>query len=205
MKVVASTLCLSALCLAACSPSSRFTAWIPTGWLGHHRPVPHVVVRPPVTPSRDRDMVRAVGDATGGGVPVEVRFALRDRPEVGKPAELDLELVPSAPLDRIITSFYAAPGLSVASGAQSAETERPEPGVPIEHTLKIVAQRDGIFSVTATVLADSSAGSVARTFTIPIIAGAGAGATADASAGAGATADAGAGSDASAAPGSAAP
>lgn len=119
-------------------------------------------------------MVRAVGNAADAKVPIEVRFALRDRPEIGKPAKLDLELVPLAPLDRMIASFYAGPGLSVASGAQPAEADRPEPGVPIRHEIEIVAQRDGVFSVSATVLADSSAGSVSRTFTIPVIAGAGA-------------------------------
>ncbi|MGH8150050.1 MAG: hypothetical protein ACRETB_08760 [Steroidobacteraceae bacterium] len=172
MKVAAITLCLTALCLAACSPSGRLGAWIPRGWLVH-RPAPRVALRQPVAPSQNPNMVRAAGNATDAEVPIEVRFVLRDRPEIGKPTELDLELIPSAPLDRIITSFYATPGLSLASGAQAAEIDRPEPGVPIEHTLQIVAQRDGIFSVTATVLADSSAGSVGRTFTIPIIAGAG--------------------------------
>jgi hypothetical protein len=157
--------------LAGCSPPSQLTAWIP--WLSHGQRSSHIAAQHPVPPPKDASMVRAVGDSSGGGVPVEVRFALRARPEIGEQAKLDLEMVPTAPLDRLVASFHAEPGLTVAQGAKPAEVNRPDPGVPIHHELTIVAQRDGIFYVSATVLADSSTGSVARTFTIPIIAGGG--------------------------------
>jgi hypothetical protein len=120
----------------------------------------------------DADMVAAVGNGRAS-VPVQVRFALRQRPEVGKPVELDVELTPSAPVDRIITSFHADDGLTLRDGAAAQQTDRPELGVPLSRALTIVARRDGIFYVDANVVADAGPDSSSRTFTIPIIAGAG--------------------------------
>jgi hypothetical protein len=155
--------------LAGCAPARRVAAWIP--WLPRaHRTQP-VAVQQPVRSPSSRGMVRAVGDSAGGGVPVEVLFKLRSRPLIGEPAQLDLEMVPSAPLDRLVASFHAESGLDLSHGAASTEAHHPQAGVPIDHVLTLVAQRDGIFYVNATVLVDSPNGSVARTFTIPIIAG----------------------------------
>lgn len=164
--------------VAACSPSSSWarswTSWLPARFVSHQAPT--VAVQQAVKPPPDQDMVIAVSNGTGTSVPVEVRFALRERPEIGQAAELDLEVIPSAPVDRLIATFYAEEGLSVSDGAQPTERDRPEPGVPISHRLMIVPQRDGIFYVNATVLADFNNESVAHTFTIPVIAGEGAGA-----------------------------
>ncbi|MGB6450845.1 MAG: hypothetical protein WBE92_08845 [Steroidobacteraceae bacterium] len=161
--------------VAACSPSSRWIgSWTSSRLdrLFSHQ-AQSAAAQQDVKPPPDNDMVVAVSSGTGTSVPVEVRFALRERPEIGKAAELDLEVVPSAPVDRLIATFFAGEGLSLSDGAQPAERDRPEPGVPIAHRLMIVAQRDGIFYVNATVLADFNSESVAHTFTIPIIAGAG--------------------------------
>jgi hypothetical protein len=116
-------------------------------------------------------------DAVAGpksAVPVEVQFELHARPEVGKPVELDVHVIPTAPLGRIVTSFHAEDGLAIEQGGAASEMDKPTPGVPFSHALTIVAQHDGIFYVSATVLVDLGADSVARTFTIPVIAGAGA-------------------------------
>lgn len=121
---------------------------------------------------REMDMVTAVS-AGKSELPVDVKFSLRQRPELGQSIALDLQVIPSAPLDRLITSFHAEDGLALGDGAQPIVHDRPDPGVPIEHTLTLTARQDGIFYVNATVLADSGTESIARTFTIPVIAGAG--------------------------------
>jgi len=157
--------------LAGCAPVRQAEAWIP--WLAHEQRPEAAAVQHPVGMPQQLNMVRAVGDFSGGGVPVEVLFSLRSRPTVGEPAELDLRMVPSAPLDTLIASFQGEPGLDVSGGKQPTEAHHPQAGVPIDRVLTLVAQRDGIFYVSATVLADSANGSVARTFTIPIIAGSG--------------------------------
>jgi hypothetical protein len=150
------------------------------GWPGEHG-AGHAVAAatassasPQHAPRADSDMVSAVSAGKGGGLPVDVKFALRQRPEVGQSAELDLIVIPSAPLDRLMTSFRAEEGLTLSDGAQPSVQDRPEPGVPIPHALTIVPKQDGIFYVDATVLADSGTESIARTFTIPVIAGGGA-------------------------------
>jgi len=120
----------------------------------------------------DAEMVAAVASTKTDGI-VQVRYALRKRPEVGAPAELDVELVPAMPLDRLVATFHAEDGLTLSEGGEPAEYDRPEPGVAISRPLEIVAQHDGIYYVHTTVLADAGADSIARTFTIPIIAGAG--------------------------------
>lgn len=166
--------CTAAGC-AACGSSLEHSLWHPGRLLPHHAPAPAAAVQQASRPSPDRDMVSAVSNSKGiGDVPVEVKFALRERPEVGKPAELDLEMIPSAPLDRLIAVFHAQDGLSVNSGAGPVQLDRPEPGVPISHRLTIVPQHDGIFYVDTTVLADFGSQSIGRTFTIPVIAGSGA-------------------------------
>ena len=119
------------------------------------------------------DMVAAVSSGKSS-LPVDVKFELRQRPEVGQPAELDLLVIPSGQLDRLLTSFHAQDGVAIRSGAAPSVQDRPEPGVPIAHTLTIVPQQDGIFYVDATVLADWGGESIGHTFIIPVIAGAGA-------------------------------
>jgi hypothetical protein len=120
----------------------------------------------------DADMTAAVSTAKGNAR-VLIKFALRERPEVGKPARLDLALVPQMALDHMVASFYAEDGLTLKDGGETASVERPEPYAAIQRTLTVVPQRDGIFYVSATVVADAGAESVARTYTIPLIAGAG--------------------------------
>lgn len=165
---------LAAAALAACGssgmPQSAARAPAHTAKTGPHHPVKRQAI-PGAVPSSD--LVAAVG-SDEASVPVDVRFALRGRPEVGKPVELEVEVTPSGPIGKLVTSFHADDGLAIQSGGAASETVRPEPGVALSRALTIVAKRDGIFYVSATVLVDNGADSVARTYTIPVIAGAGA-------------------------------
>jgi hypothetical protein len=119
-----------------------------------------------------RDMVSAV--SSGKASPeIDLKFALRERPVVGEPVDIDVAVIPGHDLDQIYATFSAADGLEVTQGGRMAQMEHPEAGAPISHTVTIVPQRDGIFFVTATVLADSPTNSVTHLFSIPVIAGAG--------------------------------
>jgi hypothetical protein len=160
--------CAGLCCLAACNGSPF------NGGTHSHAGARSASARSAALPGahRDTDMVTAVSGGKSE-VPVEVKFALRQRPELGQPIGLDVEVIPSAPVDRLITSFHAEDGLTL-SDAQTIVHDRPDPGVPIDHTLTLTARQDGIFYVSATVLADSGTESIAHTFTIPVIAGAGA-------------------------------
>ena len=76
-------------------------------------------------------------------------------------------------LDQVTATFNATDGLEVTKGGRMPQIQHPEVGAPISHTVTIVPRRDGIFFVSATVLADSPTDSTTHSFSIPIIAGAG--------------------------------
>jgi hypothetical protein len=118
------------------------------------------------------NMVSAVGTGKPYG-DIELKFDLRARPVVGEPVDIDLALIPVQDLDRVSAEFQAVDGLEVTKGAKSPEVLHPAAGVPITHTLTVVPQRDGVFYVSAVVLADLASETVTRNFSIPLIAGAG--------------------------------
>ena len=128
------------------------------------------------------DMVSAVPASGKPSGEVELKFALRQRPLVGESADIDVALIPGPDIDRVHAAFEPAEGLALTKGAKTEEIVHPAQGVAISHTLSIVPQRDGVFYVSAVVLADSATQSITRTFSIPVIVGAGVAAPAAAAA-----------------------
>ena len=118
------------------------------------------------------NMVSAVSSGKPSGE-LELKFELRGRPVVGEPVDIDLALIPAQDLDRVYAIFQAGEGLELTKGGKTAEIDHPPAGIPIPHTLTIVAQRDGVFYVSGVVLTDSPTQSVSHSFSIPVIAGAG--------------------------------
>jgi hypothetical protein len=119
------------------------------------------------------DMVTAVSPATARA-PVELKFLLGNRPEVGKPLDVEIAVLPVSDVDRISAIFQVGPGLELRQGGQMAVIENPEPNAAINHKITLVPLQDGIFFVSATVHVDSPTQSLTRTFSFPVIAGAGA-------------------------------
>jgi len=120
-------------------------------------------------------MVSAVTlNKTPSAVPVEVKFELRDRPQVAQPANIDLIIVPlSAAVDRVSGKVESDEGLELVDGAQIPAADRPAEGVPIRHSIKVQPKRDGIFTFSVVLLVDSGGQSATETFSMPVIAGAG--------------------------------
>lgn len=117
------------------------------------------------------DMVAAVS-AARGGPPVEVKFLLLARPEVGQVVDVNVALIPRAPIpDSFAATFSAPDGIEVVDGAQMERAEKLADGVPILHVVKIRAKRDGIFALSAVVSIDQANQDLVRTFSIPVIAG----------------------------------
>jgi len=118
------------------------------------------------------DMVAAVSAAKGP--PVELKFSLPVRPEVGQVTEIDVALIPSQPLpDSVSISFQVVDGLEIVEGAQMERIEKLTAGAPIRHVVKVLPKRDGIFAITAVVAFTASNVESNRTFAIPVIAGIG--------------------------------
>lgn len=120
-------------------------------------------------------MVSAVTlNKTPTAVPVQVKFELRERPEVGQPANIDLVIVPeSGAVDRVSGKVESDEGLDLLEGDKIAGTDRPAEGVPIRHSIKVQPERDGIFTFSAVLVVESGGQSVTETFSMPVIAGAG--------------------------------
>jgi hypothetical protein len=118
------------------------------------------------------DMVAAV--SASKGPPVELKFSLPVRPEVGQATEIDIALIPSQPLpDSVSISFQVVDGLEIVDGSQMEPVEKLTAGTPIRHVLKVLPKRDGIFALTAVVSYTASNQEMNRTFSIPVIAGVG--------------------------------
>jgi hypothetical protein len=118
------------------------------------------------------DMVAAV--SASKGPPLELKFSLPVRPEVGQATEIDVALIPSQPLpDSVSISFQVVDGLDIVDGSQMERVEKLTAGTPIRHVLKVLPKRDGIFALTAVVSYTASNQELNRTFSIPVIAGVG--------------------------------
>ena len=124
--------------------------------------------------ARLRTMVNAVPGHKPTTLPVQVKFDLRDRPQVAQPLDIELVIVPlSAAVDSVSGSIEADEGLDLVDGASIPATDRPVEGVPIEHNLKVLPTRDGIFTFRVTITVDSAGQTSSDTFSMPLIAGAG--------------------------------
>lgn len=117
-------------------------------------------------------MVRAVSPS-GDTQLIDLKFSIDEKPEVGKPLTIQLALTPVAKLERIFATFQGSEGLVLGSGGQLAQIDNPTAGVVLAHRISVTPSRDGIFYISATVLADTAEQSITRNFSIPIIAGAG--------------------------------
>jgi len=154
------------LALAGCNSPSDPTAATPAS--GGAAPK-----APPPTRD-DADMVTAFSARMAGQPgPVDLKFKLSRRPAVGEPVDIDLEFIPHVELERLFARFQAADGLQIVSGAETQHFEHPARGAPVGHKMTVTARTDGIYYVTAIVLADSDTESVSRTFSFPLIAGQG--------------------------------
>ncbi|MGA8709055.1 MAG: hypothetical protein WB646_18940 [Steroidobacteraceae bacterium] len=122
--------------------------------------------------SIDADMVAAVS-AGGSGPPIGVKFRLETRPVVGAPAQLVLALLPTPGLSisHIHASLQPEDGLQLLS-PRTFDIDDPQDGATLAQDVTVVPQREGVLSLSAVVVVDYNAISIARTYVIPLIASA---------------------------------
>jgi hypothetical protein len=128
---------------------------------------------PSAAQTLSRSMVSAVPASKPAAVPVQVRFALRARPAAAEPVDIGLVLLPTAAVDRISGKIVTDDGLQLVEGGEIAVADRPAEGVPIEHSVKLLPRRDGIFTFNAVLTVDSGARTSTETFSMPVIVAAG--------------------------------
>jgi len=159
----------AAVLLSGCGFGSKQGAGAPSG------PTPAAASKA-VNPAAaiSANMVSAVVLNKTAGVPVEVRFEIKDRPQIAQPVAVELVIVPlSASVDRISGKVQAEDGLDLVDGAEIPVSDRPPEGVPIRHTIRVQPKQDGIFMFTAVLTVDGGGQSSTQTFSMPVIAGAG--------------------------------
>ena len=164
--------CLLVLALAGCGNADRPNAATSSYNAKFRKAHP---VKAPVVPGQEdpADMVAAVSSARTA--PVELKFSLTTRPQVGQPTELWVALIPAAGLDSVSAVLQASDGLDITDGAQIAKVLKPAAGAPVRQMLRLVPKRNGIFAVTAVVSVESGNQTSTRSFSIPLIAGGGVG------------------------------
>jgi hypothetical protein len=119
-----------------------------------------------------RNMVSAVAANKPSTLPIQVKFELRERPDVGQPVDIDLAIVTmSASVDRVSGKVEGEEGLELLEGAQIAATDRPTEGMPIRHSIKVLPKQQGLFTVHALMSVDAGGQTSTDTYTIPLIAG----------------------------------
>jgi hypothetical protein len=118
-------------------------------------------------------MVDAVGPA-GGEIPVEFKFSIRNRPEVGQDDEVDYAIIPEIPgIERLHVVFGALDGIQVTQRGPTLAAIRPASGSPIFGSVTIRPVKTGLFTLTAAVGVQTPNQSLALPFRMPIIAGEG--------------------------------
>jgi hypothetical protein len=119
----------------------------------------------------DPDMVSAVNlNGTGSSV-FNVKFKLESRPAVKTPLDVTVLMIPAPEVEitHIHVLFQPGEGL-LLSTERDIDRRDLATGAPIEQRVTVVPQQSGVLSLRATVLVDSVAESVSRTYAIPLIA-----------------------------------
>lgn len=138
----------------------------------HAQPKIHAAPEDPATKAL-AGMVEAVGPS-GAQAPVDLRFSIRNRPQVGQEDEVDYALIPQTPgLETIRLVFGALNGLQVMSHGPALAAIKPVTGVPIFGSVTVRPIKPGLFTLTAAVAVETPSQTVVWPFTIPVIAGEG--------------------------------
>jgi hypothetical protein len=111
---------------------------------------------------------------------IELKFELKDRPQLGQPLTISIALLPKLSANTMRVTYISTDALTVQPGGAPAEYRDVLPGNVYQHELSVVPRDNGVYYVSAVVLLDSDTGSVARTFAIPVVVGAPANQTAPA-------------------------
>lgn len=118
------------------------------------------------------NLVGAVVTTKAGAGLLQVKFEIGARPVVGEPVDIDVVIQPASDaIDRLSGTIQGDDGLAVVSGDAIPPTEKPVYGTPIHHAVKVLAKRDGIFTLSATMSVESGGQILNPVFAFPVIAG----------------------------------
>lgn len=119
------------------------------------------------------DPVAKMAKAVGGGKPgaaVDLRYEMQAKPEVGKPTEVQIALVPNAGVESLTATISGMDGVTV-SGDLEVTFSPVEQGKPYTHTFTMLPDRAGVYYLTVSVSSQIGGASMGRTFSIPLVVG----------------------------------
>ncbi|MGH8232144.1 MAG: hypothetical protein ACRESY_10005 [Steroidobacteraceae bacterium] len=161
MSAAALSCVAAAALLAGCGHASNRTAaaGLQTGAKAAHKGADII----------DPNMVTAVNSAHSN-TPISMKFRLSTRPVVGTPVQVEIALIPSADasINRIHASFQPGDGLQLP-GDHNIDVDDPAAGAVIEQEVSVVPQQTGVLNLNATVMVDTDGGSLARSYSIPLV------------------------------------
>ena len=168
-RVIGTALCTGVLLLAACSQSAddvkATRAANATG--GAAARAAAAAKAPPA--NKDADMVAAVTDGDSE-TPVAVAYRLTARPHLQQPVVMEVAIRPDKNLKLLgmHVSIRGGEGLELKSEPLLEIADAGASDV-FRESVTVVAQQQGVLQLHLTVLADSSTGSLARSFSIPLL------------------------------------
>jgi hypothetical protein len=117
-------------------------------------------------------LVTAVPVVKGGPALFDLKFEVTGRPDVGAPVDVDVVIVPLRDtVDRFSGTVQGDDGLDVVTGDSIASIEKPAAGAPIHQAVRVVARRDGIFTLTVNLSVSAAGQPLSMAYSLPIIAG----------------------------------
>jgi hypothetical protein len=103
------------------------------------------------------------------GAAVDLKYDVLNKPEIGKPVEIELALIPGAVLDSMTVSLAATtPGLTVISGGEGSFGKLAIGEVARQKFL-VTADKEDVLYLTVTATAYAVGLSSTRSFAIPLI------------------------------------
>lgn len=117
-------------------------------------------------------LVAAVNPGDGSSSPLQVKFRVEARPQVGMPVKILVALIPAgtSSIHHLHGSFLAGDGLELQSSRGFDVSDLPANNAPVYREVTVVPHESGVLSLTATVLVDLDKSSESRSYAIPLIA-----------------------------------
>jgi len=153
--------------LAACGRGEEETAATPAPPAADGKAA-DVAAAPPESPD-DKRMANAV--ATGKvAAPVDLKYDVLAKPDVGQPFEIELALLPRLAADALEVEVTGIPGLTVVSGGAS-RFEGVTAGERYVAKVLVQADSQGILYVNVVARMITQVQTEARTFSVPVVVG----------------------------------
>jgi hypothetical protein len=117
-----------------------------------------------------KGMVGAVSSEKPGAA-VSVKFDVKSRPEVGKPAQVEVAMAPQHAGNLMRITYISGPGLAIQPSNAPTEYQNVQPGAVYRHEVAVTPQENGVFYLSVIIQLEAGAEPQVRTFSIPIVVG----------------------------------